>query len=640
MNNNILENFDTNYITDLKLWDHQKKLLKYCINEEKKYNYLSLSEKPGSGKTHIMLSLIQYYLLQNIDEKTLLIVNNNIYQQWVDSIFKYPHMKYLNFCDYSNISSLMFDNDIMKKNENIFISTPVYYSMLRDVLQQQSSCQFKRIIIDEIDNLTFFINNNFFRQRSLINTDKLWFVSGTFDTKMYNDLHIKEFKNISLNDYDLDIIPEKETLHICNNYSVELFKNIIPDDELTLLNGLDYDAFANKLGLNKKITKAKELIKEYKNKLNKEIENINQDINSYYEMYNDLNNRINKGNNIAANNDDENEMKKILDEINSLKQLYEIKNNQIHKIVERIKEDKICMICYENINISSFVSNLCCNSIYCKSCITKWADINDTCPNCRGIMDYSIFENYDSDDSDKYKSTYEKYINNGNNHHKVYCNFSIDSDDDGYNTFDKDKLENKINSLKNETFSVKNNYDDKINMLENEIDNEINNAKENWEIYNTIIKYPDKIEILKTIIQDNLSKKIIIFNEYSNVFNKVTQELDKMNIHNYLIFDIGNLKSANDSINKFKNGDINILFLDGLYNSHGINFENCDVLILMHKMKKDKEQQMISRAQRPGRTSQLEIHKLFYKNESEYKEMPKELTINNIVLNTNNIILE
>ena len=113
-----------------------------------------------------------------------------------------------------------------------------------------------------------------------------------------------------------------------------------------------------------------------------------------------------------------------------------------------------------------------------------------------------------------------------------------------------------------------------------------------------------------------------------------------MNIHNYLIFDIGNLKSANDSINKFKNGDVNILFLDGLYNSHGINFENCDVLILMHKMKKDKEQQMISRAQRPGRTSQLEIHKLFYKNESEYKEMPKELTINNIVLNTNNIILE
>ena len=271
MNNNILENFDTNYITDLKLWDHQKKLLKYCINEEKKYNYLSLSEKPGSGKTHIMLSLIQYYLLQNIDEKTLLIVNNNIYQQWVDSISKYPHMKFLNFCDYSNISSLMFDNDIMKKNENIFISTPVYYSMLRDVLQQQSSCQFKRIIIDEIDNLTFFINNNFFRQRSLINTDKLWFVSGTFDTKMYNDLHIKEYKNISLNDYELDIIPEKETIHICNNYSVELFKNIIPDDELTLLNGLDYDAFANKIGLNKKITKQKNLLKNTKINLIKKL---------------------------------------------------------------------------------------------------------------------------------------------------------------------------------------------------------------------------------------------------------------------------------------------------------------------------------------------------------------------------------
>ena len=209
-------------------------------------------------------------------------------------------------------------------------------------------------------------------------------------------------------------------------------------------------------------------------------------------MYNDLNNRINEGNNVAANNDDENEMKKILDEINNLKQLHQIKNNQVHKILERIKEDKICMICYENINVSSFVSNLCCNSIYCKKCITKWADINDTCPNCRGIMDYSIFENYDSDSDDSYsdnsvnkdkdKTIYENYINNGNNHHKVYCNFSIDRDDDGYNITDKDKIEIKINSLKNETFSVKEKFDYKINMLENEIDNEINNAKENWEI--------------------------------------------------------------------------------------------------------------------------------------------------------------
>ena len=68
-----------------------------------------------------------------------------------------------------------------------------------------------------------------------------------------------------------------------------------------------------------------------------------------------------------------------------------------------------------------------------------------------------------------------------------------------------------------------------------------------------------------------------------------------MDIQNYLIL-ILNLKSAN-IYQSIKNGDVNILFLDGLYNSHGINFENCDVLILMHKMKNDKEQQMISRAQ-------------------------------------------
>ena len=52
-----------------------------------------------------------------------------------------------------------------------------------------------------------------------------------------------------------------------------------------------------------------------------------------------------------------------------------------------------------------------------------------------------------------------------------------------------------------------------------------------------------------------------------------------------------------------------------MYNSHGLNFENCEVLILMHKMDDDKEKQMIARAQRPGRKNKLYIHKLYYENE-------------------------
>ena len=47
----------------------------------------------------------------------------------------------------------------------------------------------------------------------------------------------------------------------------------------------------------------------------------------------------------------------------------------------------------------------------------------------------------------------------------------------------------------------------------------------------------------------------------------------------------------------------------------GLNLENSTDLIIMHKMKPEYEEQVIGRAQRPGRKGVLNVWKILYENE-------------------------
>lgn len=549
MNIKIFE--DDLYLKNIKLWEHQKKLLELCIVNENKYDKISLTEKPGSGKTNIILSLIQYQLLLKSNEKTLIIVNNNIYQQWIDSMENFPLLKYQHFCDYASVSSLMYNN-IIDNHNNIFITTPLFYKFLCE----SAGNQFYRVVIDEIDNISFFINNK------VIESKKLWFVSGTINDNLYKELDVKKFFNISLNNYDLNIIEEEVIITECYNKSVNMLEGIITNNELQILNGLDYGQFKSKIGYLQEDSDNENLINIYKNTLDNEIDNINNQINHFKELYN--NKKLNE--------------EELNNNINNLKNLYNDKKKTLDKMTQRLKEEKICLICFDDINLKSLICNLCCSSIYCKKCIKIWANSKKTCPHCRSNVDYSIFSN-------KYSSLTE-YLSINQDKAKVFDNSSKIYDN-------YENLTNQVSQLKivKENISIK------------------------WNSYKKTVNLNDKIDTLLKIVQDNKDKKIIIFNSFSASFSKTIAKFNKNNILDYLIFNTGNLEVANESINKFKKGNYNKLLLDGMYNSHGLNFENCEVLILMHKMDDDKEKQMIARAQRPGRKNKLFIHKLYYDNE-------------------------
>lgn len=125
-----------------------------------------------------------------------------------------------------------------------------------------------------------------------------------------------------------------------------------------------------------------------------------------------------------------------------------------------------------------------------------------------------------------------------------------------------------------------------------------------------------KLENLKIYLSKAMDKpdaKILIFSEYNSSFTAIESYLKECE-HKF-----ANLKGTSTiiskTIKKYKEDDTNILLLNSTYFGSGINLENTTDLFMFHKMKDNIDQQVIGRAQRPGRTNPLNLYRLCHDNE-------------------------
>jgi superfamily II DNA or RNA helicase len=87
----------------IKLKKHQLAMLKRCKDIEKKENNIFgiMSDKPGTGKTYVILSLIYDSLTSN--KTHIIVVPQNIYSQWILSIENFSNeLKYKKFIKKTN----------------------------------------------------------------------------------------------------------------------------------------------------------------------------------------------------------------------------------------------------------------------------------------------------------------------------------------------------------------------------------------------------------------------------------------------------------------------------------------------------------------------------------------------------------
>jgi hypothetical protein len=133
-------------------------------------------------------------------------------------------------------------------------------------------------------------------------------------------------------------------------------------------------------------------------------------------------------------------------------------------------------------------------------------------------------------------------------------------------------------------------------------------------VYNEITQYTkfeNMHKIMNDIMMNNESCKVLIFSEYDNSFVEIKLILDNLNIKSKIMKGIG----SNNIIDQYIHQDINVLLINSKSYGSGLNLENTTDIILFHNMESQIMNQVIGRAQRPGRTSKLQVWHLLYENE-------------------------
>ena len=121
---------------------------------------------------------------------------------------------------------------------------------------------------------------------------------------------------------------------------------------------------------------------------------------------------------------------------------------------------------------------------------------------------------------------------------------------------------------------------------------------------------------MEEILTKRRNKKIIIFSNYIKTFDIITELLIKIN-YKYKVLK-GRQKEIVNILDDFKSGKINVLMLNLKHFGNGFNLQETDDIIIYHRFKKEYEEQLISKAQRIGRTKKLNVYYLLHDNESNY----------------------
>lgn len=117
-----------------------------------------------------------------------------------------------------------------------------------------------------------------------------------------------------------------------------------------------------------------------------------------------------------------------------------------------------------------------------------------------------------------------------------------------------------------------------------------------------------KVNTIISLIKSKTNGKFIIFSAWDETFSPIRNILENNQIK--FIEVKGCIESRQKSIENFRSGDINVIFLNSKNNGSGINLQEATDIIIYHDMLPNMLNQIIGRANRIGRTESLNVHHL------------------------------
>jgi SNF2 family DNA or RNA helicase len=546
----------TNNPFKVKLKPHQEALLYKVLDIDEKGSYSNMpygvmSDKPGSGKTYVVLGLI-YFAIKHLKSKgaNIIVVPHNIYTQWVSSIEKLLGNKltYKLLLEYSDIN-LLYTNPSMIYDNDIILTTSLYYDVFASTVKAMG-LNVRRVFFDEADTIKNLLAHP-------MPCGITWFISASikrvFDSKS-NTAQIGSFK-LHLNQLlanecyclpefvDSNIVLPKPNVELfkCRDFYIDnILSKILEREQLSYINGHDYSNIRVLCG-NVPIKETKDIVENlYKN---------------YVKILNDIMDQLKEIEKKLkyCMSDEKAKYQETKDNLLNQKIGYEVTTNKIKSLSS---EYELCIKCFkklkskENINQNTFKLDyyeLECNTCICNKCYTKEID-----------TELSINEN------------------------------------------------TPIQKIKIKCLGCKNTH--LVETLKYHTEDTVFNKKE-LELENM-----NKIIILEKILEIACNK-IIIYSQFRGVSNYIksiiaTYKWGLVQLDGGNIKDLDNIldKFRNDP-------EIKILLIDDTSFGVGLNIEYATDIIFFNYIEPNVKDQLIGRAQRLGRTCKLNIWELLYTNE-------------------------
>lgn len=124
----------------------------------------------------------------------------------------------------------------------------------------------------------------------------------------------------------------------------------------------------------------------------------------------------------------------------------------------------------------------------------------------------------------------------------------------------------------------------------------------------------EKLDVLLELVQNNPDGKFLVFANFAKTFEKIEHELKEKKVKYNILK--GSQKVVQKTLDDFSNGNLQVILLNARFFGAGMNLEMATHLVLYHRFDYDLEEQVIGRAQRPGRKSQLNVFYLIHDNET------------------------
>lgn len=586
---------------NITLKNHQLASVYKALDIEKFHvlPYGIMNDKPGSGKTYTILSLIYHSQTKN----NLIVIPQNLITQWTESIIHFSDglLSFKKILNYSDIIEFYDENNHFFDKYHIYLTSSLFYHSLCTTFNSYF-LKMNRIFFDEIDSISNILVNK-------MNADFIWFVSASFDfrktgayqidSSLLDTISVKcdeEFikKSFNLDDYN-------EYKIICKNFYLDnIFKNVIGDDEITLLNALDYSNLKRKFHskiANNEIEAITYLIKDKKEIIEMEELRII-----------DLEKSIEKTDNETKKND----LMKLLDK--SKNHLHETKQ-KLELILERLKENDCCPLCYEKLENKKKVISPCCQNKICYDCAENWfANLDKTsCIYCNTdnvkLEHYLLIKNEDEEQNFNKCTICDTFIENENDKYysncceKIGCQKCIK--EWYYKLLKKECLFCHNKEILHDDFKNKTEHEEMINNIKNGI-KYINKSK---------LQFVEHFLMTKT----HKNSRIIFCSQFPKIFDDLTKLLKKYNIQ-FIELDNGNIDEISENVFEYNYGNIHVLLLNSNLFGCGLNLQITTDILFLHKTQHDLQTQIIGRAQRPGRKNKLAVWFLMHENEHYFNE--------------------